>query len=150
MAPSSGFPPLRVLPDEAAYRTYYERVCCGSPFTDSFGIVVYSRRSKFGHAFFESSKRDKNKDIFSPIRAERIDWIAATLGDPQADHYQGWDGKRKRYDPNFRVSNAFGDFVVVTLVRAPSSDGNRTGEFWTAYVADNSIGKIRKGPQWRP
>jgi hypothetical protein len=96
---------------------------------------------------YESSKRNETKDVFSKERSERIDWIKATLESAGADLYQGWDKKRKRYDPNVRVAVVHEEFVVVIRMRRPGS-GAREASFKTAYLADNSISKIRGSPKW--
>lgn len=87
------------------------------------------------------------KDRFSRERAERIDWITATLTHPDADIYQGWDKKKKCVDSNRRVAVVYEEFVVVISVKKAIS-GNMTADFVTAYLADNSIGKIRAMPRW--
>lgn len=130
------------------YRKYYAQKYCKKPIITFDGIPVYFSKSKFDHAFFESSRRDKNKDQFSLTRAKRIDWIEATLTNPKANLYQGWDKKRKRYDPRWRVNVIYEDYVVVLQIRIKKS-GFLKAEFRTAYVADNSIDKIRKFPEWK-
>ncbi len=76
-------------------------------------IRVYFKHSSFFHAFFESTHRNGIKDRFSPIRAERINWIKATLSHPLASLLQGWDNKRKCHLPDRRVEVVYEDFVVV-------------------------------------
>jgi hypothetical protein len=48
-----------------------------------------------------------------------------------------------------RVHVAYDDYVVVIQLMK-KRNGSLEGEFRTAYVADNSIGKIRSSPRWRP
>jgi hypothetical protein len=88
-------PPLLNLANEAAYRAHYERTCCRAAIVTHDGIRVYFSKDRFGHAFFESTDRRGNKDLFSIARAERMDWIAAALADPAAICYQGWNSKSR-------------------------------------------------------
>lgn len=110
------------------------------------GIAVRFRKRDFDHCFFESSKRDGVKDQFSNVRAERIDWIKATLQDDQADLFVGWDGRRKRYDHGRRVALVMEDYVVVIRLT-----GRRAARFVTAFVADSrrSLERIKASPRWR-
>ena len=57
--------------------------------------------------------------------------------------YVGYDSKEKGYTRSKRVSVVKGDYVVV--IQLYKEDHAR---FITAYVADNSIEKIIKGPEW--
>ena len=81
------------------------------------------------------------------VRAQRMDWIGATLADPAAARFQGWDKSRRRYDPTHCVNVVFEDFVVV-LRLGLRVDGSLKANFVTCYQADNSIGKIRTSPLW--
>jgi len=140
-------PPLLNLPDEAAYRTHYvENYVRGNVVTKD-GVRVFFNQNKFTHAFFESTNRDGNKDQFSNDRAQRMDWIAATLTSAQAIWYQGWDKRRQQYDGSRCATVAFDRFVVVLRFRA-RRDGVVLADFVTCYHADNSIGKIRQSPNW--
>lgn len=130
------------------YRNYYETNYCKTPLFTFDGIPVYFSKSKFEHAFFKSSRRNKIKDRFSTTRAERMTWISATLTNPKADLYQGWDKKRKRYDPRGRVNIVFEDYVVVLKITI-TKQNQLKGEFRTAYKAENSIDKIKKSPKWK-
>ena len=80
-------------------------------------------------------------------RSERVDWIREMLTNPKADLYQGWDKLRKRCDPGSRVAVVYEEFVVVIRIYSGSSGGTRA-RFLTAYLADNSIAKIRGMPRW--
>ncbi|MBZ5555224.1 MAG: hypothetical protein LAO21_21135 [Acidobacteriia bacterium] len=142
-------PPLVIYPTEEDYRRHYERFYCTAPVVTFDGISVRFSKGRFVHCFYESSKRNSIKDRFSRVRAERIDWIKATLQDPKAELYQGWDKGKSRYDPTWRVSVVYDSYVVVLQIRK-EKDGISRAEFKTAYVADNSIDKIRKGPEWTP
>ncbi len=77
---------------------------------------VYFAATKFGHVFYESTARDGLKDHFSPVRAQRIDWIKATLEHPQATLFEGWNSKARQYDASRRVA-------VVYPRRATSAGG---------------------------
>ncbi len=97
---------------------------------------------------FESSRRDGIKDLFSRQRAERIDWIKATLTNPAADFYTGWDSARKRHDNSHRVAVVYQEFVVIIRLRRDRGGGIVAADFVTAYLAENSIAKIRSAPRW--
>lgn len=140
-------PPLVIYKMEDEYRAHFERVYCQRPIITFDGIPVRFRKERFDHCMYESSKRNDEKDHFSPKRAQRMDWIEATLTNPVADLYQGWDKRKKCFDPNGRVAVVFEEFVVVILVKK-NRDGKFTADFITAYFADNSIGKIRSSPKW--
>lgn len=113
------------------------------------GIRVHFYDNNFDHAFYESSVRNgsrnkpKSKDIFSPRRAARMMWIKDVLADKDAKLYVGYDNKTKNYDQTKRVSVVKGDYVVVIELYKETD-----ARFITAFVADNSIGKITSGPEW--
>lgn len=140
-------PSLLTLADEAAYRRHFEQSCCNGAVVTHDGIRVYFRKQNFDHAFFESSGRRGEKDVFSKVRAQRMDWIAAALSDPAADCFQGWNSKNKRYDARRRVTVVVRDFVIVISL-STRRDGNLKANFVTCYRAENSIGKIRQSPRW--
>ena len=129
------------------YRSHFKRVYCKGPITTFDGIAVRFRKNCFDHCFYESSRRNKVKDVFSIQRAERIDWIKATLEDPNAELHVGWDGKKKRYDRSHRVALVSCNYVVVIRL-----GGNQKAQFVTAYVADSSrtLAKIKGSPKWVP
>ena len=139
--------PLFKLADLAAYRAHYERTLCRGEIVTHDGIPVFFRKEAFDHAFFESSGRRGEKDVFSLVRAERMEWVAAALADPSAQRFQGWHARTKRYDPTRRVTVIMGDFVVV-IALSRRRDGKLKGAFLTCYQADNSIAKIRASPPW--
>lgn len=137
---------------EAECRTHFERVYCQRAIATFDGIMVRFRKSNFEHCFFESSKRNGIKDRFSAPRAERIDWIKATLEDPNSELYEGWDSGKKRYDRKRRAAIVMGNYVVIIAFT-----GQGKADFVTAYVADTqptpsrpvtTIDKIRSGPKW--
>ena len=140
-------PPLLQLATQAEYRQHFEVTCCQANVTTHDAIRVYFKKQDFDHAFFESTARNGVKDQFSLARAERMYWIAATLSDPTAVRFQGWDGKKHKYNPTRCVSVVHGDFVVV-LSLSKKVDGTLKANFVTCYDANNSIGKIRQSPLW--
>jgi hypothetical protein len=145
------YPPLVRYATQAEYRVHFERVYCRAPIQTFDGIAVRFRKTDFDHCFFESSKRNRVKDRFSPRRAERVDWIKRALEDPHSERYQGWDRDQKAYDRNRRVTIVMGNYVVVIALVGP-----RDADFVTAYVVDmpskpgrpNTIDLIRQGPHW--
>ena len=141
-------PRLLEYETEAEYKDHFKRSYCRGAITTFDGIAVYFRPDKFDHAFYESSARDGNKDQFSFVRAQRLDWIKATLEHPEADLYMGWDKRGKNYNPHRRVSVIYEDFVVIIEIRQTKA-GKLKGNFVTCYKADNSIGKIRNAPEWK-
>lgn len=141
------FPPLTQYPTAAEYRAHYERVYCRGNIHTFDGVRVYFAPSKFGHMFYESTLRDGRKNVFSSARAERIDWIKATLEHPQAALFAGWDKHSRSYDASRRVAVVYEDFVVVVTLGL-KQDGALKANFVTCYQADNSIGKIRTSPLW--
>lgn len=140
-------PPLvhYATPDE--YKAHYKAMYCQSSIQTSDGIRVYFSLNSFDHMFFESSQRNGVKDTFSPVRAQRIDWIKKTLETASADLFQGWDKGKKKYDPTRRVAVVYEDFVVVVAMSL-KRDNSLKANFVTCYQADNSIGKIRTSPAW--
>lgn len=133
----------------AEYKQHYEKHYCREKIFTFDNIRVFFRQSKFGHVFYESSSRDGKKDKFSQNRAERIGWIRPTLEHPKAELYQGWSKDGKVYDSSRRVSVVYEDFVVVIWMNKTDSNGKPVAaDFVTAYVADNSIDKIRSSPKW--
>ena len=130
------------------YKIHYEREYCNKRIKTFDGIPVFFRKNRFEHCFFESTKRNKSKDKFSKTRAERIDWIKATLQNPEAKLYQGWDNVKKRNDPFRRVAVVYENFVVIIMIKKRKNK-TLSGEFITAFIADNSINKIRNNPKWK-
>ncbi|MDZ7753064.1 MAG: hypothetical protein U5S82_15755 [Gammaproteobacteria bacterium] len=140
-------PPLVHYATVGEYRSHYARVYCRGHIQTFDDIRVYFSASKFGHVFYESMARDGRKNAFSPVRAQRIDWIKATLEHPQAALFEGWDKNARRYDATRRVAVVYEDFVVVVAMGL-KQDGTLKANFVTCYQADNSIGKIRRSPTW--
>lgn len=145
------YPPFVKYKTPDDYRVHFERIYCCGPIITFDGIAVRFRKCKFAHDFYESSKRDKNKDLFSWKRAERIDWIKVALEDPNSERYEGWDNERKRYDPGRRVAIVMGNYVVVIALVGP-----KDADFITAYVVNeksrpgrpSTTELIRRGPKW--
>lgn len=140
-------PPLVHYATVAEYRSHYEGVYCRGNIVTFDGIRVYFGAGKFGHTFYESTSRDGRKDVFSPVRAQRIDWIKATLEHPTAALFEGWDKSSRQHDATRRVAVVYEDFVVVVAMGL-KQDGSLKANFVTCYQADNSIGKIRSSPAW--
>jgi hypothetical protein len=143
----AGYPPLLVLPSEADYRTHFEASYCRMTVFTFDGLMVRFRKDDFDHCFFESTQRNRIKDRFSTLRAERMDWIKAALADPNADRFIGWDRDTRQYRKDRRVTLVCGDYVVViSLIDA------QRARFITAYVADtpNSLQKLKAAPRWTP
>lgn len=138
------------LPDEAAYREHFVATYTRSPQTFRLAVgtaPVYFAAHNFDHAFFESTQRDGFKDVFSLQRAQRMDDIATALADSTIERRAGWDKDSKSHHHSKCVTVAVDDFVVVIRLGL-TQKGFLKGKFVTCYVADNSIGKIRKAPLW--
>jgi len=142
-----GLPELLKYNSEDEYFNHYEREYCRKVVITFDNIRVYFGKNKFHHAFYESSRRDGNKDTFSLIRARRMNWIRKTLEHQKSKIFQGWGNKKNRYDPSRRVCIVYGDFVVIIAMKL-KKNGTPAANFITCYKANNSIGKIRKSPAW--
>lgn len=138
-------PPLLNLVGQAAYQRHYVATCCGGPIVTHDGTSVYFDRHVFYHAFFETVTFQD--DTFSPVRAQRMDWIRLTLQDPTADRFQGWNKNKKTYEPHRRVDVVHEDFVVILQI-SRKQNGELKAKFVTCYQADNSIARIRQSPLW--
>lgn len=141
-------PPLLNLENEAAYRAHFEAVYCRGPIMTFDGIAVRFRKSDFDHCCYKTKRGGYKKEVFCPIRGERIDWIKAALEDPSADLRVGWDNTRKRHLHNRRVAIVSGSYVVVIDILK----GGKKAELVTTYVADSGPGetlsKIKRNPKW--
>lgn len=136
------YPPFVYYITIDEYRKHFKRVYCSGGIFTFDGIQVRFRVDDFNHAFYESVFL--KDDTFSSIRAERIDWIKATLLDSNSDRYVGWDNTKKRYDTNRRVALVMGNYVVVIALLK-----HNNARFITAFVADRgTTHKIRQGPVW--
>ncbi|MBX3629267.1 MAG: hypothetical protein KF908_04995 [Nitrosomonas sp.] len=141
-------PPLLHYGTASEYKHHYEHHYQRANIVTFDGIRVYFKPQKFGHAFYENSQRKKGpKDEFSPVRAQRMDWIKATLENPSARLYKGWNKEDKTYEENRRVSVVYDGFVVV-IELSLNTHGELKGNFITCYVADQSINRIVNSPEW--
>lgn len=143
----AAYPPLLKLPDIAAYRARFEALYCRGTVATFDGIAVRFRKRDFDHCFFESSQRNRIKDVFSTVRAERLEWIAVALHDAAAERFQGWDRDTKTYDRTRRVTLVCGNYVVVIAIT-----GAAAANFVTAYVANSprTLAKLKTSPKWQP
>ena len=141
------YPQLLRLADPAAYQAHFVAKYCQGPIPTFDGIKVWFRPNKFQHDFFESSNRDGIKDQFSVQRAERMDWIEATLNDPTATLKQGWIKAERRHDPQRRVAVVKGNYVVVIAINRRNP---KKANFVTAFVADtqHTLNQILTSPSW--
>ena len=140
-------PELLICENEEKYLEYYRKEYCRKGVVTFDGIRVYFKESRFFHAFYESSNRNGVKDTFSQTRALRMGWIRATLENVDSGLFQGWDSKKKRYDPSRRVCVVYEEFVVILEMRL-KRNGALKAEFVTCFQARNSIGKIKNSPKW--
>lgn len=141
-------PPLVHYDSEQAYKEHYQREYCRAVICTFDNIRIYFHPSKFEHAFYECSKHDGNKDVFSAVRSQRIDWIKETLNHANAVLYQGYISWKKRHSPDRRVQVVYEDFVVV-IGLSLTRKGVLKGNFITCYQADRSMPKIKKSPRWK-
>ena len=144
------FPPLVRYPTSQEYREHYERCYCrGERCVTPDGIRVYFRKQRFNHAFYESDKSTgKKSDALNSERAERIDWIRATLESSASELYQGWITEKKQLDATRRVAVVQANYVVVVQL-ALDKNGALMGNFVTAIVMDGAgIAKVRSDPKW--
>jgi hypothetical protein len=139
-------PPLKTFDTELECGLHYKQVYCAGPIPTFDGIMVRFDRRDFLHLFFESSKRDGNKDSFSTRRAERIDWIKAALQDPEAELFQRYDNKRKVCRPDRRVCVVSGDYVVIIVLTAA-----KKAKIVTAFVIDDPevLKSLKASPKWK-
>lgn len=138
-------PPLLNLDDESAYRTHFQSNYCKTPLITHDGIPIYFPKHRFTHAFFESVQG--HKDVFSQNRAQRMDWIRATLTSSTATLYQGWMNDIQQHSPSSRIAFEFEKFVVVVRLYLDKNNVLK-GNFITCYHANNSIDKIKESPLW--
>ncbi|MBW3783181.1 hypothetical protein GL270_18370 [Aeromonas veronii] len=141
-------PKLLIYASVNEYRKHYERYYQRGDIRSFDDIRIYFKPQKFGHAFYENAQhREGPKDVFSEVRAQRMDWIKATLEHPDASLYKGWNKEKKCYEEARRVSVVYENFVVV-IELSLNKEGKLKGNFVTCYVADQSIDKIEKSPAW--
>ena len=139
-------PALLKLASVAIYEGFFNVTYCLKPLLTHDGLAVRFRKRDFSHCAYESSRRDGNKDTFSPQRAERLGWIREALQDPNLTLYAGWDKKKRRYDHNSRVTIMIDDLVVVIRLKSATE-----ADFVTCYVADTpaSKAKLLTSPRWK-
>lgn len=144
------FPSLVIYQTTVEYQQHYEKFYCRENIFTFDKVRVHFKKSKFGHAFYESTGRDGNKDLFSRKRAERIDWIKATIENPEAELFMGWNKRNKIYDRDRRVSIVYESFVVVIeIYKRDTYCKPISANFITAYVAeDRTMRKIKDSPKW--
>lgn len=138
-------PPLRSLPDEAAYRAYFEAQYCNATIVTFDGITVRFFPGMFGHAFHrDSSRTTKDKANFDLRRAERIDWIKAVLEDSSLKLY-------RRVMPNSKVRRiALEPTTPYAVIIQIDSHNAHRARFITAFVVDSSsaLNKMQANPKW--
>lgn len=141
------YPPLTKYSTVDEYKNHFFKIYCKKTISTFDGIQVRFKKSDFNHCFYESSKRNKIKDRFSNIRAERIDWIKTTLQDKNAILKLGWDRVKKKYNKKKerRVAVVKGNYIVIIQLLKENK-----ASFKTAFVADSrSLNKILKSPDWK-
>ena len=138
-------PALLLLTDEVAYRAHFEQMYCRAPIPTFDAVAVRFRKGDFDHCCFESDRVTQQKAYFSSQRAQRLDWIKASLQDANAELFVGWDKRANAYDHDRRVCVVSGNYVVVIAITGPT-----TARFITAYLADSgrTMMLIRRSPQW--
>ncbi|MGL5127430.1 MAG: hypothetical protein ACRC7D_04530 [Aeromonas popoffii] len=141
-------PKLLMYASVAEYKKHYEKYYQRGDIRSFDGIRVHFNPQKFGHAFYENSQHRKGpKDVFSEVRAQRMDWIKSTLEHPDARLYKGWNKDKKCHEEARRVSVVHEKFVVV-IELSLNKERKLKGNFVTCYVADQSIDKIEDSPAW--
>jgi len=129
----------------AEYKKHYKTLYCDNDIYMSCGIKIDFMPSLFEHAFFESTKGVKD-NLFSPSRAQRINWIKPTITDTNTQIFWGHNKKYKYSTPNSIVFVLQAPFVVVVDIKR--KDGVLSGKFKTCYYATGSIRKIISKKQW--
>ena len=138
-------PPLLSLPNEAAYRTYFEAQYCNTTVVTFDGITVQFFPEMFNHAFYrDSSRTAKDKANFDLKRAQRMDWIKAVLQDSSLELYQ-------RVMPNSKVRRIAleSSTPYAVIIQIDSRNAHRA-RFITAYIVDSpsALTKMRSNPKW--
>jgi len=138
-------PPLRSLPNEAAYRAYFQAQYCNATTVTFDGITVRFFPGMFDHAFYrDSSRTAKDKANFDLRRAERMDWIRAVLEDSNLELY-------RRVMPNSKVRRIALEPTTpyAVIIQIDSHNASRA-RFITAFVVDSpsALNKMRANPEW--
>lgn len=129
---------------EEELRKLWDITYCIKPIKTFDDIAVKFYSDMFDHAFYESENRkQKDKSMLSYTRLEKMLWIKDTLQDPDAELVQGYDNKTKTHNNSSRVAIIKDDYVVIIWLK-----NAKEAKFVTAYVADNSIERIKKSPKW--
>ena len=129
---------------EEEMRRLWDITYCVKPIKTFDDIAVKFYSDMFDHAFYESiNHKKKDKSALSYARLEKMGWIKDVLQDPTAQLVQGYDKKTKNYQVNSRVAIVKENYVVVIWMK-----NSKEAKFVTAYVADNSIEKIKQSPKW--
>lgn len=141
------YPPLVKHTTETQYREHFSQKYCVGPIFMYDGIPVRFYKKDFDHAFYESSSAiQSNKSLFSFKRAEKIDWIEATLLDKNASLHYGWDNKKRKANLTRRVAITNGNYIVVIQIMKSSN-----ARFITAFPTQNyrTVLKISSNPKWQ-
>jgi len=129
---------------EDELRKLWDITYCIKPIITFDNITVKFYSDMFDHAFYESvDRKQRDKSALSYARLEKMLWIKDTLQDPDAKLVQGYDNKTKTHNNSSRVAIIKGDYVVIIWLK-----NSKEAKFITAYVADNSIERIKKSPKW--
>ena len=134
---------------EGEWRDLWDAAYCRRVVTTFDGIHVHFYSNNFDHAFYESSDRrqsankTKKKNILSMKRLSRFFWIKDVLRDPDAELHVGYDKSSKALTRSKRVAIVKDNYVVVIQLYS-----EKEARFITAFVADESIDKIKNTPRW--
>lgn len=135
---------------EEEWRDLWDAAYCRQCITTFDGIRVHFYSDNFDHAFFESSdrrwgaKKANKKDVLSLRRLSRFFWIKDVLRDPNAELHVGYDSSTKTFTRSKRVAVVKNDYVVIIQLYS-----DKDAKFITAFVADQSIDKIKQSPSWK-
>jgi hypothetical protein len=138
-------PRLLSLPDEAAYRAYFEAQYCNTTVVTFDGITVQFFTEIFNEAFYrDSSRTARDKANFDLKRAQRMDWIRAVLEDSSLEVY-------RRAMPSSKIRRiALEPTTPYAVIIQIDSRNARRARFITAYIVDSpsALTKMRSNPRW--
>ena len=139
------YPLLVRYASEQEYRRHFMEKYCKRQIITFDDIPVRFNNKDFAHAFYESGSNLKN-NLFSVVRAQRIDWIEVALLDANAELYYGWDADKKRVDTTRRVALVKKNYIVIIQIMKSGK-----ARFITAFVANNyrTLLKIKQSPKWQ-
>lgn len=130
-------PPFLFLPHEEAYKAHFRDTLVRGRITTFHSVSVKFKYERFSHAFFESTRRDQNMDLFSPIRAKRMGWIKPASENQSRIGIK--DGQESAKDTKLRVPSRFSTGVLpqscniisskTAWQRVSSPEMNQTGEY---------------------